>query len=137
MTSCAALAPSSVAPLPPRRRWTIADRRLARRARSARRDGRRQVLVAAPDSPGVLSRSTPGVLALHSLDVRSASIHTHAGMAVNLVRVSAGVRESSGRRDPAEMTWSRSLGVRFRSPRRLAAKERAMPAATWPASSTP
>ena len=41
-----------------------------------------EVLVAAPDSPGVLSR-TAGVLALHSLDVRSASIHTHAGMAVN------------------------------------------------------
>jgi [protein-PII] uridylyltransferase len=41
-----------------------------------------EVLVAAPDAPGVLSRAT-GVLALHSLDVRSASIHTHAGMAVN------------------------------------------------------
>ena len=41
-----------------------------------------EVLVAAPDAPGVLSRAA-GVLALHSLDVRSASIHTHAGMAVN------------------------------------------------------
>jgi [protein-PII] uridylyltransferase len=41
-----------------------------------------QVIVAAPDSVGVLYR-TAGVLALHSLDVRSASIRTHAGMAVN------------------------------------------------------
>jgi [protein-PII] uridylyltransferase len=40
------------------------------------------VIVAAPDSVGVLYR-TAGVLALHSLDVRSASIYTHAGMAIN------------------------------------------------------
>jgi [protein-PII] uridylyltransferase len=41
-----------------------------------------EVIVAAPDSVGVLYR-TAGVLALHSLDVRSASIRTHRGMAVN------------------------------------------------------
>ena len=41
-----------------------------------------EVIVAAPDALGVLSRAA-GVLALHSLDVRSASISTHAGMAVN------------------------------------------------------
>jgi [protein-PII] uridylyltransferase len=41
-----------------------------------------EVIVAAPDAVGVLYR-TAGVLALHSLDVRSASIRTHAGMAVN------------------------------------------------------
>jgi [protein-PII] uridylyltransferase len=41
-----------------------------------------QVVVAAPDTPGVLYR-TAGVLALHSLDVRSASIRTSCGMAVN------------------------------------------------------
>jgi [protein-PII] uridylyltransferase len=41
-----------------------------------------EVIVAAPDSVGVLYR-TAGVLALHSLDVRSASIRTHDGMAVN------------------------------------------------------
>ncbi len=41
-----------------------------------------EVIVAAPDSVGVLYR-TAGVLALHSLDVRSASIRTHQGMAVN------------------------------------------------------
>ncbi len=41
-----------------------------------------EVIVAAPDARGVLSRAA-GVLALHSLDVRAASIRTHAGMAVN------------------------------------------------------
>jgi [protein-PII] uridylyltransferase len=41
-----------------------------------------EVVVAAPDCVGVLYR-TAGVLALHSLDVRAASIRTHAGMAVN------------------------------------------------------
>ncbi|MEP7179489.1 MAG: [protein-PII] uridylyltransferase [Pseudonocardiales bacterium] len=41
-----------------------------------------EVIVAAPDRVGVLYR-TAGVLALHALDVRSASIRTHAGMAVN------------------------------------------------------
>ncbi|MGH8960746.1 MAG: [protein-PII] uridylyltransferase [Jatrophihabitantaceae bacterium] len=41
-----------------------------------------EVIVAAPDSVGTLYR-TAGVLALELLDVRSASIRTHAGMAVN------------------------------------------------------
>jgi [protein-PII] uridylyltransferase len=41
-----------------------------------------RVIVAAPDSIGVLSRAA-GVLALHSLDVRSATISTYARMAVN------------------------------------------------------
>ncbi|MGI8679737.1 MAG: [protein-PII] uridylyltransferase [Jatrophihabitans sp.] len=41
-----------------------------------------EVIVAAPDAPGTLYR-TAGVLALHSLDIREASIRTHAGMAVN------------------------------------------------------
>ncbi len=41
-----------------------------------------QVVVAAPDAAGTLYRTT-GVLALHALDVREASIATHAGMAVN------------------------------------------------------
>ena len=42
----------------------------------------REVIVAARDGVGVLYR-TAGVLALHLLDVRQASIHTHRGMAVN------------------------------------------------------
>ena len=41
-----------------------------------------EVVVAAPDAPRTLYR-TAGVLALHSLDIREASIRTHAGMAVN------------------------------------------------------
>jgi [protein-PII] uridylyltransferase len=40
------------------------------------------LLVAAPDAPGLLS-VTSGVLALHSLDVQSASVATQQGMAVN------------------------------------------------------
>ncbi len=41
-----------------------------------------EVVVATPDHAGALYR-TAGVLALHSLDIREASICTHAGMAVN------------------------------------------------------
>jgi [protein-PII] uridylyltransferase len=41
-----------------------------------------EVVIAAPDHTGTLYRSV-GVLALHSLDIREASIRTHAGMAVN------------------------------------------------------
>jgi len=41
-----------------------------------------EVIVAVPDKVGVLYH-TAGVLALHGLDIRSASIRTHAGMAVN------------------------------------------------------
>jgi len=41
-----------------------------------------EVVVAAPDARGTLYR-TAGVLALHALDIREASIRTHAGMAVN------------------------------------------------------
>jgi [protein-PII] uridylyltransferase len=41
-----------------------------------------EVVIAAPDRTGTLYRSV-GVLALHSLDIREASIRTHAGTAVN------------------------------------------------------
>jgi [protein-PII] uridylyltransferase len=41
-----------------------------------------EVVIAAPDATGTLYRSV-GVLALHALDIREASIRTHAGMAVN------------------------------------------------------
>ena len=47
-----------------------------------------QVVVAARDAPGLLSKAS-GVLALHSLDVRAASIATHDGMAVNAFTVAA------------------------------------------------
>jgi len=46
-----------------------------------------EVLVAAPDGPGLLSAAA-GLLALHGLDVRSADVHTVAGMAVNRFVVS-------------------------------------------------
>ena len=42
----------------------------------------REVVVAAPDAVGVLYR-TVGVLALHLLDIRQASIRTYSAMAVN------------------------------------------------------
>jgi [protein-PII] uridylyltransferase len=41
-----------------------------------------EVVIAAPDHTGTLYRSV-GVLALHSLDIREASIRTHGAMAVN------------------------------------------------------
>jgi [protein-PII] uridylyltransferase len=41
-----------------------------------------EVVIAAPDRPGTLYRSV-GVLALHALDIREASIRTHGHMAVN------------------------------------------------------
>ena len=65
-----------VAPLDDERRV------LAERGELAVVFGDDAVTVAAPDAFGTLYR-TAGVLALHSLDVREASICTHAGMAVN------------------------------------------------------
>ena len=46
-----------------------------------------EVVVATPDDAGALYRAA-GVLALHALDIREASIRTHAGMAVNRFVVS-------------------------------------------------
>jgi [protein-PII] uridylyltransferase len=82
-----------------------------------------EVIVAAPDSRGVLSRAA-GVLALHSLDVRAASIRTHAGMAVNAFVVEPRFGELPDptivRNDLARaVSGTLSLGDR------LAAKERA------------
>ncbi len=57
-------------------------RRLAEAGELAVRVRGDEVVVAAPDTVGALYR-TAGVLALQLLDVRSASIRTHAGMAVN------------------------------------------------------
>ena len=45
------------------------------------------VLVVAPDAPGLLSAAS-GLLALHSLDVRAAEVRTVEGMAVNRFTVS-------------------------------------------------
>jgi [protein-PII] uridylyltransferase len=56
-------------------------RRLAETGELAVEIQNTEVVLAAPATSGVLSQAT-GVLALHSLDVRSASIHTYLGMAV-------------------------------------------------------
>jgi [protein-PII] uridylyltransferase len=72
------------APPPPSAVAPLEDGRLAlaQAGRLAVQISGDEVIVAAPDSVGVLYR-TAGVLALHSLDVRSASIRTYQGMAVN------------------------------------------------------
>jgi [protein-PII] uridylyltransferase len=57
-------------------------RELAERAELAVVVRPNEVVIAAPDRTGTLYRSV-GVLALHSLDIREASIRTHGAMAVN------------------------------------------------------
>jgi [protein-PII] uridylyltransferase len=47
-----------------------------------------QLIVVAPDAPGLLSDAA-GLLALHSLDVQAAQVHTERGMAVNRFSVLA------------------------------------------------
>ncbi|SOD73442.1 UTP--GlnB (protein PII) uridylyltransferase GlnD [Jatrophihabitans sp. GAS493] len=82
-----------------------------------------EVLVAAPDSLGVLSKAA-GVLALHSLDVRSASIHTQDGMAVNtfvVVPRFGSVPEAAIVRGDLARALEGTLGLADR----LSAKERA------------
>ena len=59
-----------------------------------------QVVIATPDAGGVLSKSA-AVLALHSLDVRTASIVTHRGMAVNAFTVAPRFGRMP---DPARLT---------------------------------
>jgi [protein-PII] uridylyltransferase len=76
------------APLPPIEQLDDARRALADAGRLAVEIREDQVIVAAPDAVGVLYR-TAGVLALHSLDVRSAAICTHNGMAINTFAVEA------------------------------------------------
>jgi len=81
------------------------------------------VTVAAPDAPGLLSK-TAGVLALHQLDVRSATITTIGAMAVNVFAVSP--RFGRGP-DPAVLRAdvARALAGTLALGERLAAKERA------------
>jgi [protein-PII] uridylyltransferase len=84
---------------------------------------RGEVVVAAPDSLGVLSKAA-GVLALHSLDVRSATIRTHHGMAVNAFVVEP---RFGSLPDPAVVRGDLGRAVEGTLPiaERLAAKERA------------
>jgi [protein-PII] uridylyltransferase len=81
------------------------------------------VVVAAPDSLGVLSKAA-GVLALHSLDVRSATIRTHNGMAVNAFVVEP---RFGSLPDPAVVRGDLGRAIEGTLPiaERLAAKERA------------
>jgi [protein-PII] uridylyltransferase len=72
--------PQTVAPLDDERRLLAEKQELAVLLEES--EAMSEVVVAAPDSLGVLYR-TAGVLALHALDVREASIRTHEGMAVN------------------------------------------------------
>ncbi len=58
------------------------------------------VIVVAPDAPGLLS-ATSGLLALHSLDVQAADVRTTAGMAVNRFTVTPRFGELP---DPALLT---------------------------------
>lgn len=58
------------------------------------------VIVVAPDAPGLLSH-TSGLLALHSLDVQAADVRTTAGMAVNRFTVTPRFGELP---DPALLT---------------------------------
>ncbi len=82
-----------------------------------------EVLVAAPDSLGVLSKAA-GVLALHSLNVRSATIRTYHGMAVNAFVVEP---RFGSLPDAAVVRGDLSQAIEGTLPiaERLAAKERA------------
>lgn len=68
-------------PVEPAKLTTNRERLAARGELEVERVGDRLV-VTAPDVPGLLS-ATSGVLALHSLEIRSASVATQGGMAVN------------------------------------------------------
>ena len=86
--------------------------------------------MAAPDALGVLSRAA-GVLALHSLDVRAASIRTHAGMAVNAFVVEprfGELPEAAIVRNDLARAMDGSLALADR----LAAKERSYARGTLP-----
>jgi len=80
------------------------------------------VIVVAPDSPGLLSRAS-GLLALHSLDVRSADVRTVASMGVNRFTV----KPRFGEFPPATVLNAdlrRILGGSLSLNERLRAKER-------------
>ena len=102
---------------------TAAQRELAAAEGVAVRVDGGTVTVAAPDAPGLLSR-TAGVLALHQLDVRSATVATVGRTAVDVFTVSPrfgrGPEPALLRADVA-----RALAGSLPLAERLAAKERA------------
>jgi [protein-PII] uridylyltransferase len=120
VTAVLAGAPPPVQPPP-----TAEQRALAAAGALAVRIDGETVTVAAPDAPGLLSRIA-GVLALHQLDVRSATIATvpEQRMAVNVFAVSP--RFGRGP-DPAVLRadLARALAGTLPVGERLAAKERA------------
>lgn len=81
--------PAEPPPTVPRQWWTVAETTdlavLVDQHRDSDDPGD-DVTVIAPDRPGVLNR-TAGVLALHGLQVRAATVRTHAGKAVNTYHV--------------------------------------------------
>nr|MDQ2959038.1 HD domain-containing protein [Actinomycetota bacterium] len=79
------------------------------------------IIVVAPDGPGLLS-SASGLLALHSLDVQAAEVRTEEGMAVNRFTVSPRFGELP---DPALLNSDlrRILAGTVELDRRLRAKE--------------
>jgi [protein-PII] uridylyltransferase len=83
-------------------------------------DGR-DIIVVAPDAPGLLS-SASGLLALHSLDVQSAEVRTEKGMAVNRFTVTPRFGELP---DPALLNSDlrRILAGTLELDQRLRAKE--------------
>lgn len=98
-----------------------------------------EVVVAAPDAVGVLYR-TAGVLALQLLDVRSASIRTHAGMAVNAFAVeprfgtmpdAARLRAELARVLAGDTGLAERLRAKERSYARAASGERPAPTVHW------
>ncbi len=121
---------------PPAQPLDGARRRLAQAATLAVEIHGDEILVAAPDRPGVLSRAA-GVLAMHHLDVRSASIRTYSGMAVN----SFVVAPRFGRvPDPALLMsdLARAVDGALDLPERLLAKERSYaPSSAAPAAQEP
>jgi [protein-PII] uridylyltransferase len=123
-------APASAVPQLDQRR-----RRLAETGELAVEIQNTEVVLAAPATSGVLSQAT-GVLALHSLDVRSASIHTYLGMAVCAFTVEP---RFGSLPDPAVVRTdlARAIDGSLALADRLAAKERSYARGAPPRSQPP
>ncbi|MEJ7705107.1 MAG: [protein-PII] uridylyltransferase [Geodermatophilaceae bacterium] len=86
-----------------------------------------ELLVVAPDTPGLLSR-VAGLLAVHGLDVVTATVTTEGGNAVNVFRVASRFGRMADL-DVLRADFSALLTGTFPLSARLAAAERAHPAA--------
>ncbi|MDQ3464415.1 MAG: [protein-PII] uridylyltransferase [Actinomycetota bacterium] len=92
---------------------------------SAASDSAGELLVVAPDTPGLLSR-VAGLLAVHSLDVVTATVTTERAHAVNIFRVTARFGRMPDL-DVVRADFSALVEGRFPLSARLAAAERAYP----------